>query len=61
MFLVIGSLFYDLDDGTDFFYNRGILIFFTILINAFSSALEIVTLYTLRTILKKHYICFIRM
>ncbi|KAG9986496.1 pleiotropic drug resistance protein, ABC superfamily, partial [Aureobasidium melanogenum] len=54
MALVIGSLFYNLDDGTDSFYSRGALLFFAILMNAFGSALEILTLYAQRPIVEKH-------
>jgi ATP-binding cassette subfamily G (WHITE) protein 2 (PDR) len=54
MSLVIGSLFFNLDDGTDSFYSRGALLFFAILMNAFGSALEILTLYAQRPIVEKH-------
>ncbi|KAI4739562.1 hypothetical protein E4T50_09973 [Aureobasidium sp. EXF-12298] len=54
MALVIGSLFFNLDDGTDSFYSRGALLFFAILMNAFGSALEILTLYAQRPIVEKH-------
>ncbi|KEQ86373.1 hypothetical protein D6C84_04937 [Aureobasidium pullulans] len=54
MSLVIGSIFYNLDNGTDSFYSRGALLFFAILMNAFGSALEILTLYAQRPIVEKH-------
>lgn len=54
MSLIIGSLFYNLDQGTDSFYSRGALLFFAILMNAFGSALEILTLYAQRPIVEKH-------
>lgn len=54
MALVIGSMFYNLDNGTDSFFSRGALIFFAILMNAFGSALEILTLYAQRPIVEKH-------
>ena len=41
MALVIGSVFYNLQDNTASFYSRGALLFFAILLNAFSSALEV--------------------
>jgi hypothetical protein len=41
MALVIGSVFYNLPDSTTSFYSRGALLFFAILLNAFSSALEV--------------------
>lgn len=39
--LIIGSVFYNLADNTGSFYSRGALLFFAILLNAFSSALEV--------------------
>jgi ATP-binding cassette, subfamily G (WHITE), member 2, PDR len=54
MALVIGSVFYDLDSTTNSFFSRGALIFFAILMNAFGSALEILTLYAQRPIVEKH-------
>ncbi|KAF2258149.1 putative multidrug resistance ABC transporter [Lojkania enalia] len=54
MALIIGSVFYDLDDDTNSFYQRGALLFFAILMNAFGSALEILTLYAQRPIVEKH-------
>lgn len=41
MALIIGSVFYNLEDTTDSFYSRGALLFFAVLLNAFSSALEV--------------------
>lgn len=41
MCLIISSLFYNLQPTTATFFQRGVLIFFSILINAFSSALEV--------------------
>ncbi|PKS10963.1 hypothetical protein jhhlp_002722 [Lomentospora prolificans] len=54
MSLIIGSVFYDLDMTTASFFKRGALIFFACLMNAFSSALEILTLYAQRPIVEKH-------
>ncbi|KIW10651.1 hypothetical protein PV08_11615 [Exophiala spinifera] len=51
---IIGSIFYNLDHTTNSFYSRGALIFFAILMNAFGSALEILTLYAQRPIVEKH-------
>lgn len=39
--LVVGSMFYNLDETTDSFYSRSVLIFLAILLNAFASALEV--------------------
>ncbi|KAK9368335.1 ABC-2 type transporter-domain-containing protein [Lipomyces kononenkoae] len=54
MALVVSSVFYNLPPTTDSFYSRGALLFFAILLNAFSSALEILTLYAQRPIVEKH-------
>ncbi|EPE03872.1 hypothetical protein F503_01762 [Ophiostoma piceae UAMH 11346] len=54
MSLIIGSVFYNLKDDTSSFYQRGALLFFACLMNAFSSALEILTLYSQRPIVEKH-------
>ncbi|KAL8972908.1 MAG: hypothetical protein Q9197_002572 [Variospora fuerteventurae] len=53
MALIIGSVFYDLDSTTNSFYSRGVLLFFAILLNAFSSFLEILTIYAQRPIVEK--------
>ena len=53
MALIIGSVFYNLPDNTGSFYSRGALLFFAILLNAFSSALEILTIYAQRPIVEK--------
>ncbi|KAI9651547.1 MAG: hypothetical protein M1831_000763 [Alyxoria varia] len=54
MAVVIGSIFYDLQPTTYSFFQRGALLFFAILLNAFGSALEIQTLYAQRPIIEKH-------
>ncbi|OCL07552.1 putative multidrug resistance ABC transporter [Glonium stellatum] len=54
MALVIGSVFYNLQPNTSSFYQRGALLFFAVLMNAFGSALEILTLYAQRPIVEKH-------
>ena len=41
MALIIGSVFYNLPFNTGSFYSRGALLFFAILLNAFSSSLEV--------------------
>ena len=41
MALIIGSVFYNLPATTSSFYSRGALLFFAILLNAFSSVLEV--------------------
>ncbi|KAF1997403.1 putative multidrug resistance ABC transporter [Amniculicola lignicola CBS 123094] len=54
MALIISSVFYNLPSNTSSFYQRGALLFFAILMNAFGSALEILTLYAQRPIVEKH-------
>ncbi|KAF2734272.1 putative multidrug resistance ABC transporter [Polyplosphaeria fusca] len=54
MALIIGSVFYNLQSTTQSFFQRGALLFFAILMNAFGSALEILTLYAQRSIVEKH-------
>ncbi|KAH7139880.1 ABC transporter ABCl1 [Dactylonectria estremocensis] len=54
MALIIGSVFYNLDQTSSSFFQRGALIFFACLLNAFSSALEILTLFAQRPIVEKH-------
>jgi len=54
MALIIGSVFYNLDQTTSSFFQRGALLFFACLMNAFASALEILTLYAQRPIVEKH-------
>ncbi|KAL2172726.1 hypothetical protein VTG60DRAFT_4172 [Thermothelomyces hinnuleus] len=54
MALIISSVFYNMQPTTDSFYQRGALLFFACLMNAFSSALEILTLYAQRPIVEKH-------
>ncbi|KAL6170912.1 Multidrug resistance protein [Exserohilum turcicum] len=54
MALIIGSVFYNLQETSGSFYSRSALLFFAILMSAFSSALEILTLYAQRSIVEKH-------
>jgi ATP-binding cassette subfamily G (WHITE) protein 2 (PDR) len=54
MALIIGSVFYNLPDNTNALYSRGALLFFAILMAAFASSLEILTLYAQRGIVEKH-------
>ena len=51
---ILASVFYDLSPDTGSFFSRGALLFFGILMNAFSSALEILTLWQQRPIVEKH-------
>ncbi|PWY89089.1 hypothetical protein BO70DRAFT_330889 [Aspergillus heteromorphus CBS 117.55] len=54
MALVVASVFYNLEPTTASFFQRPALLFFAILLNAFSSALEILTLWQQRPIVEKH-------
>jgi ATP-binding cassette, subfamily G (WHITE), member 2, PDR len=52
--LIVSSIFYNLSETTASFQNRSVLLFFIILMNAFSSILEIISLYAKRKIIEKH-------
>lgn len=52
--LVIASIFYNLDNDTNTFFQRGALIFFAVLMNALGCGLEMLTLYAQRAIIEKH-------
>lgn len=52
--LIISSIFYNLPENTTSFFRRTLLLFFIVLINAFASILEIMTLYAKRKIVEKH-------
>lgn len=54
MALIVASVFFNLDETTNSFFSRGALLFFAILLNAFASALEILTLWQQRPIVEKH-------
>ena len=54
MALIIGSVFYNMPQNTGSFFQRGAVLFFAVLMNAFGSALEILTLYAQRSIVEKH-------
>jgi len=54
MSLIIASVFYNIQPTTSSFFQRGALLFFACLMNAFASALEILTLWAQRPIVEKH-------
>ncbi|KAB5566147.1 ABC-2 type transporter-domain-containing protein [Coniochaeta sp. 2T2.1] len=54
MALIISSVFFNLQPTTSSFFQRGSLLFFACLMNAFASALEILTLFAQRPIVEKH-------
>ncbi|KAJ5899214.1 hypothetical protein N7495_003958 [Penicillium taxi] len=51
--LILGSVFYNLANTTASFYSREVLLFYAVLLAAFASALEILTLYSQRPIVEK--------
>ncbi|KAJ5471563.1 hypothetical protein N7530_008920 [Penicillium desertorum] len=51
--LILGSVFYNLASDTASFYSREVLLFYAVLLAAFASALEILTLYAQRPIVEK--------
>lgn len=55
MGLVISMVFRNLPDTTGSFFQRGALLFFAILLNAFASSLEILVLWQQRPIVEKHF------
>ncbi len=54
MALVIASVFYNLEPNTSTLFQRCALLFFSVLINALGSGLEMLTLYAQRGIVEKH-------
>lgn len=54
MALILGSVFFNMPNDTNSFFQRGAVLFFAVLMNAFGSALEILTLYAQRPIVEKH-------
>lgn len=54
MALILGSVFFNMSDDAGTFFQRGAVLFFAVLLNAFGSALEILTLYAQRPIVEKH-------
>lgn len=53
-FLIISSIFYNLPDAAEQIYSRGMVIFISLILNAFASILEILTLYAKRRVVEKH-------
>ncbi|KAE8361546.1 ABC multidrug transporter [Aspergillus caelatus] len=52
--LIIGSVFYNMQKDTESFFKRGVLLFYVILLNAFSCMLEILGVYATRKVVEKH-------
>ncbi|KAF4828945.1 ZEB2-regulated ABC transporter 1 [Colletotrichum tropicale] len=53
MALILGSMFYNLKPDSSSFYYRGGIIFFSLMFNAFSSQLEVLTIYAERPVVEK--------
>jgi ATP-binding cassette subfamily G (WHITE) protein 2 (PDR) len=53
MALIMSSLFYNMGQNTASFYGRAVVLFMAVLFNAFSSILEVMTLYAQRPIVEK--------
>lgn len=51
---IMSSLFYNLQQTTESFYGRAIVLFMAVLFDSFASVLEIMTLYAQRPIVEKH-------
>ncbi|OJD13659.1 hypothetical protein AJ78_05895 [Emergomyces pasteurianus Ep9510] len=54
MALIVASIFYNLPNDTSSFFGRGALLFFAILMNAFATVLEVMTLWQQRPVVEKH-------
>ena len=52
--LILASVFYNLEPKTDSFYHRTAVIYYSMLINSYSSVLEIYNIYETRPIQQKH-------
>ncbi|KAI1498627.1 ABC-2 type transporter-domain-containing protein [Biscogniauxia marginata] len=52
--LVVGSVYYNLPDTSDSMDKRAVLIFFSLLLTAFSPAFEVLTIWAQRPIVEKH-------
>lgn len=55
MGVIISTVFINMSNDTSSFFQRGALLFFAVLLNAFASSLEILTLWQQRPIVEKHY------
>ncbi|KAH7308379.1 ABC-2 type transporter-domain-containing protein [Stachybotrys elegans] len=53
--IVVGSVYYDLSETTDSMSRRSVLIFFSLMICAFSPAFELLTMWAQRPIVEKHH------
>ncbi|KAI0470238.1 ABC-2 type transporter-domain-containing protein [Xylaria cf. heliscus] len=53
--LIVGSVFYNLPGTSDTLQPRAVLIFFSLMINAFAPAFEVVVMWAQRPIVEKHH------
>lgn len=53
--IILGSVFYNLAEDTSSFYGRGVLIFFTVLMNTFLGNFEGTQLWAQRPIVERHF------
>lgn len=53
--IILGSIFYNMQEDSNSFFGRGVLIFFTVLTNTFLGAFEGVQLWEQRPIVDKHH------
>ena len=52
--LVVSSIFYNMPPDSSSMFRRNLMIFYTLLINIWTAALEVLTLYSRRKIVEKH-------
>lgn len=50
---IVSSLFYNMQETTDSFYSREVVLFMAVMFNPFASVLEVMTLYAQRPIVEK--------
>lgn len=53
--IILGSIFYNMPEDSSSFFGRGVLLFFTVLLNTFLGAFEGVALWDQRPIVEKHF------
>lgn len=52
--LVVSSIFYNMPQDSSSMFRRNLMIFYTLMINVWTAALEVLTLYSKRKIIEKH-------
>ncbi|KAF2684609.1 hypothetical protein K458DRAFT_367108 [Lentithecium fluviatile CBS 122367] len=53
--IVVGSVYYDLPEDTNGMDKRAVLIFFSLIINAYAPAFDVLTMWAQRPIVEKHH------